>query len=425
MIFSANYDDRIRVLLVGFTVPKDVNEHLCRVDRYMPVQTYKLSWSVVNSLEANGAAVDLISSAPVGVFPANSQIFFKYAKWDRYNGSWNVMAPFVNLTVIRHVTRFCACLCLLASWFVRTHGQRHRVILLYGTHSAHMFAALFLRLLCRIKTVTLVTDPPGIPVPSEGRLANLLRRMDAYIIKRALRSMDGLITLTAEMGKHYAPEVPSIVMEGILSEEDHSSRNSDGEEGNDSRDDGQFVVLYAGGVEVAYGMELLLDSFKRISSPSFRLWILGKGDFAAQIEIASQKDPRIRFVGYHPQHEVMILLRKASVLINPRPSRQDFTRFSFPSKTIEYMASGRPLISTRLPGIPEDYFPHLFVLDEETPEELSALLVRLSAMPRKELDDFGARAKAFIIDNKNATRQGARILSFLEHLLHIRRGATN
>ena len=31
-------------------------------------------------------------------------------------------------------------------------------------------------------------------------------------------------------------------------------------------------------------------------------------------------------------------------------------RYSFPSKLFEYLQAGKPVISTRLPGIPADYF---------------------------------------------------------------------
>jgi len=401
-----------RVLLIGFTVPEDVNDRICRVDRYMPVQTFKFAWSVVRGLENNGVVVDLLSSEPVGVYPSNSQVIFKFSKWDRGNETWNVIMPFINITGLRHITRFLSCLGLSIWWLIRTRRKKNRIVLIHGVHSAYMYAALVLRKLFRIKIVTIVTDPPGVSLAGEGKLRYLLRKIDSGFIIKGLQSMNGLITLTKQLSEHYAPGVPAMVMEGIISVDNYTSSFPCVAEKNVDANSG-FVVLYAGGLQAEYGVQLLLEAFAKIYNPTFRLWIFGKGELATQVQAASQKDSRIAFRGFCPPEKIKDHLKKATVLINPRPSSQSFTRFSFPSKIIEYMASGRPVITTRLPGIPEDYFPYLFVLDEETPAGLSDLLTRVSTVPREDLDELGAKAKTFVLEKKTDTYQGQRILSFL------------
>ena len=161
---------------------------------------------------------------------------------------------------------------------------------------------------------------------------------------------------------------------------------------------------------------LLLRAFELLQGQRFQLLILGKGGLEAQILEAAKRDARISFKGYCTQSEAKSLECGATVLINPRPSRQAFTQYSFPSKILEYMATGRPVISTRLPGIPEEYFAHMIVLENETPEELAALFLRLEALPRAVLDELGANARTFVSVKKNERSQGQRILAFLERL---------
>ncbi len=406
-----------RVLLLGFTVPEDVTERICRTDRFMSLQTHKLAWSVVRGLEVNGAAVDLLSTEPVGTYPSNKQIFFRFRKWDRENGSWNVMMPFINLFVLKHITRFFASLFLVGWWTLRTHREQNRFILLHGVHSPFMYAALAVRQLSRIKVVTIASDPPGVVLSGEGFFVRLLRKLDVGIITKALRSMDGLIALTMQLTQKYAPQVPSIIVEGILYADDNTSHNCHATTQDDSNSSSCFIILYSGALYQGYGVELLLAAFSLINDSSFRLWILGKGDLAEQIQIASKTDDRIVFKGFCSQSEVKQWLSKATVLINPRLSNQSFTLYSFPSKTIEYMASGRPVISTRLPGIPEEYFSHVFPLEKETPEDLCALFMRLKAIPRIDLEVIGTNGRKFILENKNETYQGQRILKFLQQLL--------
>ena len=51
--------------------------------------------------------------------------------------------------------------------------------------------------------------------------------------------------------------------------------------------------------------------------------------------------------------EIVRLQCEATLLVNPRPSDKEFCKYSFPSKTIEYMASGTPVLMTKLPGVPD------------------------------------------------------------------------
>jgi len=412
-----DYTDCSRVLYVGFTVPDEVMERICRVDRNMPMQTHKLAWSVVRGIEAHGATVDLLSAEPVSNYPSNPKIFLGFKQWDRGNGSWNVMLPFLNLVGFKHISRFFVAAFFIVCWLIRTRGERNKVILLHGVHSAYMYAALAIRLFFSIQIVTLVTDPPGVLLSGEGRLIKILKKLDVEIIRKALQCMDGQITLTTQLAKYYAPRVPAIVVEGILYDGDYAECKGVDATPQEGENGHNFVFLYAGGLTVEYGVELLLQSFLQIKEPSLRLWILGKGELEAKIKDACCEDARITFMGYCPPSEVKRLCSEATVLINPRPSNQSFIQFSFPSKIIAYMASGRPVISTRLPGIPEEYFQYLILLENETPEDLSALLMQLRQMPRKQLDEIGERSKRYVLENKNVSHQGYRILSFLTQVV--------
>jgi len=43
-------------------------------------------------------------------------------------------------------------------------------------------------------------------------------------------------------------------------------------------------------------------------------------------------------------------------------------RYSFPSKLIEYMASATPVLTTRLPGIPPEYEPYVYWIEDDSVE---------------------------------------------------------
>jgi len=142
--------------------------------------------------------------------------------------------------------------------------------------------------------------------------------------------------------------------------------------------------------------------------------VFGSGDFRPAMEEYARQDKRIRYFGRVSREEVLEYERKASILVNTRDDKDEFTKFSFPSKTIEYMLSGTPMLTTKLPGIPREYFEHLYCVEDNSAETLLKVLAELSAKPEDELLAFGAGAQRFVVNEKNARAQAGKILRFAE-----------
>ena len=66
--------------------------------------------------------------------------------------------------------------------------------------------------------------------------------------------------------------------------------------------------------------------------------------------------------------------QQATLLVNPRKGHEEYTKYSFPSKTMEYMASGTPTIMYKLPGLPIEYEEYLVLLPDNSQETLTAIL---------------------------------------------------
>ena len=114
-----------------------------------------------------------------------------------------------------------------------------------------------------------------------------------------------------------------------------------------------------------------------------------------------------------PNETIIAEEQKASLLVNPRFTMEAFTKYSFPSKNMEFMASGTPLLTTRLPGMPADYYPYVFLFEEETVEGYAKGIREALSYSDKELIEFGKLSKLFVLSNKNCNVQADRILNFL------------
>lgn len=180
------------------------------------------------------------------------------------------------------------------------------------------------------------------------------------------------------------------------------------------------VVLYSGGINRRYGVKDLLSAFGMISNPNFRLWICGTGDMAEEINVAMNKDNRIQFYGQVPHTLVLELQKKATVLVNPRHSYEEFTQYSFPSKTLEYLASGSAVVMSHLKSIPSEYDQYLFYFEDESPEGMSQTIERVCSIDMTSLEMRGKNASEFIYTYKNAKNQVAKILKTItENMEHV------
>ena len=81
------------------------------------------------------------------------------------------------------------------------------------------------------------------------------------------------------------------------------------------------------------------------------------------------------------------------------------------------MVSGTPLLTTRLAGMPKDYYPYVYLFGKETKEDFMAVLKEVFSKSAKELHDFGSKAKIFAIQEKNNVKQASKFYTFLKQFI--------
>lgn len=266
----------------------------------------------------------------------------------------------------------------------------------------------------QLRVCAIVADLPDMANLS-SRQSFLLRFFSA---KRAQESysllscVDSFVLLTKHMADYMHITQPFCVMEGIVPEASDLS----GDPGVLPISGEEKFVLYTGTLHRKFGVVHLLEAFREISDPDIRLLICGVGDSEAEIREASRQDPRIVFLGQLRRDETLMLQRQASVLVNPRQNNEEFTKYSFPSKTMEYLASGVPVVAYKLDGIPDEYDPYLTYPKDDSVSSLAYAIESLCLWDPQAKRKMGTSAKFFVLRNKNARVQTKRILDFLQAL---------
>lgn len=362
----------------------------------------KFSRLLVKGFLANGADIKTLSAIPISSQHSTKRVWTE--KQEVEEGIEYNYIPFINLPILRQI-----CLSVYTFFYVLFWGvkdRKNRAIVCDVLNISICMSAVYAAKLIGMKRVGVVTDMPGLMV-GQSR-PSFKMNFIVSINKSYLSSFSHYVLLTEQMNAVVNPHNrPHIVMEGLADIEQFSV----------SPQTGKYlpqVIMYAGGLHEQYGLKMLVEAFSQIDNPEWSMVIYGNGPFVEELKTYCKTDSRIIYKGVAPNHEVVEAEHMATLLVNPRPTHQEFTKYSFPSKNIEYMATGTPLLTTRLPGMPQEYNDYVYLFDDETVEGYRNKLNEIFALSPDELSQKGSRAREFIHSRKNNVLRACSILEFLK-----------
>lgn len=230
------------------------------------------------------------------------------------------------------------------------------------------------------------------------------------MISKMLKSMDSFVFLTEYMCAEFGvTNKPFIIIDGIYQEdlENVSFKKSE-----------KISYLYSGSLDRRYGIENMLQAFVSLESTNSELWICGTGT-RADLELLRKfqaLNKSILYFGEVEKSKVFELQRQAWFLINPRREDSEYVKFSFPSKTIEYFASGTPTIMNRLSGIGKDYYEYCLIPQNDSIESLAQVFRETMSLHYSKFEELGKKARKFVLANKTARIQAEKLKILLDAL---------
>lgn len=319
---------------------------------------------------------------------------------------------FLNAPVVKQVQVAASVFGQTLRWLRKHRGEAHRFIIMDAAYVTVIPAVLLAAAATGVRTAAIFADIYSYMGRAQDARdePRLVHRLVQRIMPRVYGRLDLFVLLTEQMNALVnSGGKPHIVMEGLVDIGMASSQNTlAGKAPNPT-------VMYAGALRKQYGLETLLRGFEAVEDPNVRLEIYGGGDYEAEIERAALRDSRITYHGTLPNAEVVEREKRAWILVNPRPADREFTQYSFPSKNMEYMVSGTPVLTTKLPGMPPEYYEYVSTIDGDDVEAMSNALSRELARDSQYLHEQGKRARSFVLAEKNNVVQAARILEAMEN----------
>lgn len=311
---------------------------------------------------------------------------------------------FINYPGFKQATVYFNILYAIKRW-IKSVTDKDRVIIIDPMLVEATHAAIKLAKKTGTKCVAFVTDVPSLTF----RVGNSkCKAKYIEISDNDLTKFDNYILLTNEMNALFnIANRKSLVIESVVPVEyKYQCKNK-------CKD--MFTIMYAGKLHAKFGARNLVKAMEYLDDPSIRLEVYGDGDSVEEIKAAQEKDDRIIYGGVIPVEAVEKRLSEVALLVNPRPTGDRFTKYSFPSKTVEYMSSGTPFASTVLPGIPKEYFDYIIPIQNESPEGIALVIEYIKQNYEQALLKADA-GQQFVLSKKNNIMQGERIVEFLREI---------
>lgn len=384
--------------LLSIQVLESIRSHTGQYPAYAVQKFYRV---LAEGFVKNGVPVEVVSNPPAF---ASTDKFVKFAS-DTENGVTYKYMTFINKSIFRHLSLF-----FNSFWTCFKFGHSKLEdkaiicdILCYSTCMGAILAAK----LTGTKIVGLVTDMPWL-VDEDGVISIKMRMLHGFQ-KWYIHKYSHYIFLTEQMNEPInIKHRPYLVIEGFANIDMEKIDNLLTEKESPKQ------IMYAGFLQAKYGLKMLVDAFMSLKDLDAKLVIYGTGPYAKELTACTKKDKRIEYRGLATNDEIVKAELKASVLVNPRPTHEEYTKYSFPSKNMEYMASGTPILTTRLPGMPPEYYPYIYSFEEETTESYAYIIKQVMNLSAEELHAKGAEAKAWVLKNKSNIHQCSRILKMLK-----------
>lgn len=365
-------------------------------------------WALVRGLdEVLGKRISIVSSLPVGPYPHYYKKCVLKTIYDNRQEARYVQVGFINLPGIKQLIRKRK-----IYEFLRNKIKNHNKIdiICYSLYDPYVEALYRLKKKYpeNINVCMIVPDMPGKygARPSKAfdrfffnirgkRLLNICHLFDWYVL------------LTEQM--KYPLNIldkPYVVIEGIsdsssIIQLDHNEKN-------------EKIILFTGTLHKKFGIKRLLDAFRMIEGNEYSLVICGSGDMEDYIKKIEKEDQRVTYMGFVSKQKVLELQSNCTLLVNPRIEEEEFVKYSFPSKTMEYLLSGKPVIMNRLSGVPDEYYKYIIQPKDDSAVALADTLKEVCTLPAEDRKRIGALGREFILKNKTAAIQAKKVLELME-----------
>jgi glycosyltransferase involved in cell wall biosynthesis len=350
----------------------------------------------------------IVSAQPTPAYPKSARVWIHGREARLPRALQLTLISFLNITPLKQIGIGVLTLLHLLRWGWRTRHAKARVVYTYNLSvPPGLFTLLGARMI-RAKAVVSLCD---IDVPGETVPSGWPWKLDYWLQKKLIPLFDGHIVAADAMAREFFPGRPYLRLEGGIRKEMFEA--GQGRSPAKKLSGGPFVIAATGLLNEANGFHVLLEAFALLKGERYRLRIAGRGPLEAMVRESAANDSRIEYLGFLSFEGVLDAYAQSDVLINMRLTERLNTKYFFPAKMMEYLASGTPVITTCTGHTEEEFSDFVFLLREETPQGLAAVIQQVAEMHPVARRTAGHRARDYMFAHKTWDAQAGKVVRFI------------
>lgn len=369
-------------------------------------------WCVIEGLFDNNVDFDVVSYPFLVGYPRFQRMYSPKGDIMYKAKKIGVMQPYNTFFLIKDLSKRYRLRHFVSKWLKANYCKNESIVLLTYTPASCFIPALipFKKKYPNLLISSIITDLVDDLIGPTFHLSfpkYIQAKLEQKKVWASYKHIDKFILLTEAMtDKIPQSQNNHIVVEGIANKVIETYLPLKTSEFK--------TLLYTGTIQQFTGILDLVEAFKNTTNSMFRLIICGGGDCQDELQTMISDDARIEYKGILPREEVLNLQKQCTALINPRKPTVSLTKYSFPSKTMEYLASGTPMIGYQLEGIPAEYYPYIFTPKDLSNAAMTDCIDRVLMFSPEVLRKHGINAREFIKENKEAKSQVKKIIKYLK-----------
>lgn len=398
-----------KIIYLSTFLPRDKkNYYASKMHNFNFNSADAFSYSVFCGLVDNlSTEFQVINIPPLGAYPRYNSLIYSCSYKCTDNGVKINSIANSNMYVYQYFSVYKNTLKGLKQLDVKDN----HTLLIYSINIPVVKAAINYRKKYAPKTKIVLIVPDLLEDCMEKSFASKIKMSIIGSMDDIYKEMDGFVFLTEQMNERVKTKQPYCIMEGIYNSNERRRPFI-------NKENTEKIVFYSGMLYEKFGVKALIDAFCMTTDINYRLQVCGCGELEEYIKQRQAKDNRIQFLGLVSREEALKLQSSATLLVNPRTPEGDFTKYSFPSKDIEYLVSGTPTLIYQLPGIPSEYYKYCYSLGPEQigVDYLANKINEILSLSDEERDSMGRIAHKFIVENKNSKAQTKKIIKLINDI---------
>lgn len=377
--------------------------------------TIDVQRSLLAAMSRRGWEPDaILTTPPVRLFPKDGFQWYPQELEGAVEGypdtplvslGWNNLEPLKTASIAGHLKRYLSSWCRL----VRSQGETPKVFIynLGPTHEQGGFLAGICRSL-RLPVIPLVTD---LDFAGKGKGSPATWRFRWQV--RLLEVAEKIAALNPNVLAEFGRDKTTLHVPGIAPDQPFFQRllQLPVKESNDQ----PITFLYSGSLNRPRGIVRLLEAFGRLDAQRVRLRITGRGPEEDRVRAEVARHSNIEYLGFlETQEERLRAIAGADILVNPHEIETPAARYLFPSKLAEYLASGRLVVSSLLPGMAAFPLAEMILAEEDSSEAFAGAMGRALEMGAQERVEKARKAREWARIHFDWDKIAGDLIEFLE-----------